>query len=190
MLTASSCSTESSLSNYRGDGEIEMNPNYGIENGGGYTLKFKQISLESSAYHIYRFKGLPHLKAQVLFAIEDTRTWEDRRLYEWYQQTASASEKLKYQYACKDDLSGSLSMTLKDQNGNVIFRFNKKLSDLTWSRAGLGPWELYDEKTINFRPDGREYTIEVKIDSDPILKTDNGYLLIRGGGHEPISVGF
>jgi hypothetical protein len=74
--------------------------------------------------------------------------------------------------------------------GNVVFQFEKKLRELVWSRAGQGPWELYDPKTVNFTPDSREYILEVVINPDPILKDGEGFVLFRGGGHEPVLIGF
>ena len=82
-------------------------------------------------------------------------------------------------------------MSLKDAKGNVVIQFERKLSQLRWSRAGLGPWDLYDEHSVNFIPkSGAEYILEVSIDPDSTLKDDVGYVLIRGGGHEGISIGF
>ena len=187
----SSCSTESRIKHYSGDGEIKAGPDYGFWGGGsGYTLKFKRIKLDQSGHFAYRFSGLPRWITQVYFAIEDSRTWKDKHLYDWYQRTASPAEKEKYKYACYDDLTGTLSMSLKDTKGNVVFQFEKKLRELTWSGSGGGPRELYDEKTVNFTPDSREYILEITIDPDLMLKDDEGYVLFRGGGHEPISIGF
>ncbi|HLX69025.1 MAG TPA: hypothetical protein VKV04_05285 [Verrucomicrobiae bacterium] len=186
----SSCSTESRIHHYQGDGEITANPDYGLtQGGGGYTLKFKPSKLDRSAHYTYHFKGLPRSRAEVLFAVEDSRTWEDKRFYRWYQQTATADEKQKNNYACYSDLTGKFSILLKDADGKEVLRFNKKISELTWSR-GNGPWELYDERAVNFTPDGREYTLEVTIDPDPTLKGNNGYVLIRGLGREALSIGF
>ncbi len=81
-------------------------------------------------------------------------------------------------------------MSLKDVKGNVVFQFEKKLCELVWSQAGQGPWELYDPKTVDFIPDSREYILEIVINPDPILKDDEGFVLFRGGGREPISIGF
>jgi hypothetical protein len=190
-VLGSSCSTESGIKHYSGDGEIKARPDDGFwGGGGGYLLKFKPIKLDRPEHFTYHFAGLPRWKTEALFAIEDSRTWEDKDLYEWYEKTASAAKKEKYKYACYDDLKGTLAMSLKDAKGNVVFKFEKKLRELTWSQAGQGPWELYDEKTINFTPDSREYVLEITIDPDPMLKDNEGYVLFRGGGHEPVSIGF
>lgn len=81
-------------------------------------------------------------------------------------------------------------MSLKDSKGNVVFQFKKKLREMRWSGSGGGRHELYDEKTVFFTPDNGEHILEITIDPDPMLKDDEGYVLIRGGGHEPVSVGF
>lgn len=177
-----SCSTQSRISHYQGDGEIKANPDYGlIGGGGGYTLKFKPIKLDQPAHFVYHFSGLPRWKVGIFFAIEGPQKWERRDFYDWSRQHYPNEQ--KQNTAIIDDLNGTLAMSLKDAKGNVIFQFKKKLRELTWSGT-----ELYDERTVNFTPDGREYTLEVTIDPDPILKDDEGYVLIRGGGHEPPSI--
>src|SRR6266849_3520883 len=116
------CSTQSRIKHYSGDGEIKARPDYGlVGGGGGYLLRFKPIKLDHQAHFTYRFEGLPRSRAEVLFAIEDSRTWEDRHLYEWYQRNASSAEKEAYRFACYDDLTGTLGMSLKDAKGNVVF---------------------------------------------------------------------
>ena len=125
-----------------------------------------------------------------MFAIGDSREWIDRNQYDWDQRNATPAEKEKYQYACYSDLKGTLSMSLKDANGHMVFQFTKNLSELTWSRAGEEPPEQYDQKTVNFTPDNREYVLEVVINPDPMLKADEGWVVFRGGGREPLSIGF
>jgi hypothetical protein len=188
-----SCSTQSQIGHYSGDGQITARPDYGlVGGGGGYLLQFKPIKLDQPAHFTYHLTGLPNWRTDILFAIEDSRTWEDKDLYEWYEKTASEAKKEKYNYACYDDLNGTLAMSLKDAKGNVIFQFEKKLRQLVWS-TGSNPknvWELYDKQSVNCSLDSREYVLEVTIHPDPILNDDNGYVLLRGGGHEPVSVGF
>jgi hypothetical protein len=170
LLFQSSCSTQSKIARYSGDGEIKAMPDYGLtQGGGGCTVKFKPIKLDSSAHFTYRFKGLPNWHFNLFFAIEDKQAWADK----------------------KQNLNGTLAMTLKDTNGNVILQFQRKLSELVWSRAGLGPWELYDFQNVHFTPNSSaEYMLEIKIEPDSLLKDDEGYVLLRGGGHEGISIGF
>ena len=82
-------------------------------------------------------------------------------------------------------------MSLKDAKGNVVIQFKRKLSKLIWSRTGVGLWELYDLRNVNFMPSSNmQYTLEINIDPDPTLKDDVGYVLLRGGGREGISIGF
>ncbi len=184
VMLASSCSTQSRIKHYQGDGEIKANPDYGlIGGGGGYTLKFQAIKLDHPAHFTYHFSGLPRWKAEILFAIEGPQKWEWRNYYDWNQR--HYPNEPKQNTAIIDDLKGTLGMSFKDAKGNVVFQFKKKLRELTWSGT-----ELYDERTVNFTPDGREYTLEVTIDPDSTLKDDDGYALIRGGGREPISIGF
>jgi hypothetical protein len=184
-----SCSTQSQIGHYSGNGQITARPDHGlVGGGGGYLLQFTPIKLDQPAHFTYHFKGLPRWRTEVLFAIEDSHTWENKRLYDWYQKTASPADKEKYNYACYDDLNGTLAMSLKDAKGNLVLHFEKKLRELIWSHS-QGPWELYNEQMVNFMPDSQEYVLEVIIDPDPILKDDNGYVLLRGGGHEPVSVG-
>lgn len=186
-----SCSTATRLKRYSGDGEIKAKPDYGFwGGGGGYTLQFKPIKLDQPVHLTYHFSGLPQWHAEAFFAINDTRTWEGKPLYEWYQRTASPAEKERHKYACYDDLTGTLAMSLKDTKGNVVFQFEKKLRELRWSGSGGGMYELYDEKTAFFMPNAGEYILEVSIDPDPMLKDDEGYVLFKGGGHDPVSIGF
>lgn len=146
-------------------------------------VQFKPMKFDRPTHIDYHFAGLPHWNAGIYLAVEDPRIWEDRRQYEKNRRHDSTT-------ACWDDLTATCSMVLKDANGNVVLQFNKKLSELTWSRVGQGPWELYDQGAINFKPDNRRYILEVNIDPEPLLKNDVGYILIRGGGHETVSVGF
>lgn len=174
-MTSSSCSTESRIKHYSGDGEIKARPNHGFwGGGGGYTLQFKPIKLDHPAHFNYHFAGLPGWKAELLFAIEDSGWRGGGGRAEWDQR----------------DLKGNLAMSLKDVKGKVVFQFEKKLSELEWSYGGQSPWELYDERAVNFTPDSREYILDVTVDPDPILKDAIGYVLIEGGGHEPVSIGF
>jgi hypothetical protein len=186
-----SCSTTSRIKHYSGDGEIKAKPDYGFwGGGGGYTLQFKPIKLDQPAHFTYRFAGLPQWKTEAFFAIEDPRWWEDKAQYERDQRKGSAAERNGIKVACYDDLSGTLAMSLKDTKGNMVFQFEKKLRELRWSGSGSGLHELYDEQTVFFTPDSREYILEITIDPDPMLKDDRGYVLFRGGGHEPVPVGF
>ncbi|HEY4415347.1 MAG TPA: hypothetical protein VGO57_06610 [Verrucomicrobiae bacterium] len=192
MAMGSSCSTESKLRHYSGDGEIKAQPDYGlIGGGGGYTLKFAPIPLDGKAHFIYHLKGLPAGKTDVYFAIEDPHAWVDRDLYTWYQTNASESKKQEYNYACYEDLNGTLAMSLKDREGKYVFQFEKKLSELTWS-SGSEPKhvvELYDRRSMGCALDGRDYVLEITVTPDAILSPDKGYILFQGGGHEPISIG-
>ena len=140
-----------------------------IFGGGGCILKFKPIKLNQPSKFDYRFKGLPDWRFTVFFAIDDNQNWPDR----------------------KQSLSGTLEMKIKDSSGMIVFQVHRKLSDLIWSRAGNGPWELYDHDHIEFRPKrDTEYTLEISIDPDSLLKDDEAYVLLRGGGHEGLSIGF
>ncbi len=186
LLLQGACSEQRAIANYRGDGEIFAMPDGGfLQGGGGCQVRFKRMRLDQPAHFSYRFAGLPRWQTKVLFAVEDSRTWEDRHLYEWYQRTASSAEKEKYKYVCYEDLKGTLAISLKQAKGKVVLQFEKPLSNLRWSRAGEGPWELYDENAVYFTPDDRtEYILEITIAPDPILKDVEGYVLFRGGGHE------
>lgn len=189
VILAASCSTQSRITHYQGDGEIKANPDYGlIGGGGGYTLKFKSIKPDHPAHFTYHFSGLPRWRAEVLFAIAGPQEWEWRDYYDWYQKHYPREQ--RPQVAIINDLKGKLAISLRNANGDVILQFQRELSELTWSQGGSNPSELYDEQAINFTPDGREYTLEVTVDPGPGLKDDEGYVLIRGGGREPISIGF
>ena len=194
VLFQTSCSTKSKIAHYSGDGEIKAMPDNGlIQGGGGCTVKFKPIKLDSPTHLIYHFKGLPNWRFNLFFTIEDAREWTDKRQYEFYQQHSQAAwvETNHFKFATYSDLKGTLAMSLKDAKGNVVIQFERKLSELRWSRAGLGPWDLYDEHSVNFIPESSvEYILEVSIDPDPTLNDDVGYVLMGGGGHEGISIGF
>jgi hypothetical protein len=193
-LLQTSCSAEWHLRHYSGDGEVKMMPGGGIvEGGGGCIIKFKPIKLDHPVHFTYHCTGLPAWRFDCFFAIEDPRIWTDRSQYEFYQQPSHLAwaETNHFKFATYDDLKGTLAMSLKDAKGNVVIQFERKLSELTWSRAGLGPWDLYDEHSVNFIPkSGAEYILAVSIDPDPTLKDNVGYVLIRGGGREGISIGF
>lgn len=164
-----------------------------VEGGGGCIVKFKPIKLDHPAHFIYHFTGLPAWRFDCFFAIEDPRSWTDRSQYEFYQQPAQRvwAETNHFKFATYDDLKGTLAMSLKDAKGNVIFQYKRELSKLTWSQGGIDPPELYDfDAKTWFISNRMEYTLEVTIDADPTLKDDMGYVLIRGGGREGISIGF
>jgi hypothetical protein len=195
LLFQSSCSTQSKIAHYSGDGEIKAMPGGGIiEGGGGCIIKFKPIKLNQPAHFIYHFKGLPHWQFELLFAIEDSREWTDKKQYEFDMQPSHiewAEKNHINKSACYDDLKGTLAMSLKDAKGNIILEFNRPLSKLTWSRSGRGPWELYDLQNVNFTPNSStEYILEINIEPDHLLEADAGYVLLRGGGREGISIGF
>jgi len=185
LLFQSSCSTQSKIAHYSGDGEIKAMPDYGlIQGGGGCTVKFKPIKLDQPAHFTYHFKGLPHWRSSLYFTIEDSREWTDKRQYEFYQQPSQAAwvATNRFKFATYCDPKGTISVSLKDTKGNVMVQFERMLSELRWSRAGLGPWDLYDEHSVNFTPKTDvEYVLEVSVDPDPTLKEDVGYVSIRGG---------
>jgi hypothetical protein len=193
LLFQSSCSTQPKIARYSGDGEIRVMPGGAVRGGGGCEIKFERIKLDRPAHFTYHFTGLPTWQFNLFFTIEDSREWTDKKEYEFYQRPSEIAwaEKNHLKFACYDDLNGTLAMSLKDAKGNVVLQFERKLSKLIWSRAGLGPWDLYDEHSVNFIPkSGAEYILDIKIESDSLLKDDEGYVLLRGGGHEGISIGF
>jgi hypothetical protein len=183
---AESCSTESQIKHYSGDGKIEARPYYGfLHGGGGYDLKFEPIKLDNPAHFVYHFAGLPHRLVYTYFSIEDSRCWENRREFESNLLPDSYAQTRDITVACIDDLKGDLAMSLKDVKGNIIFQFDKRLNKLVWSIGGKGPWDLYDEKTSRFVPDSQEYDLELSINPDPVLKNVFGYVHIYGVGSEP-----
>lgn len=153
-----------------------------------YTLKFKPIKLNHPAHFVYHFSGLPHWNAEILFAIEGPEIWEWKDFYDWHRQHYPNEH--DPHIAIINDLKGTLAISLKDTCGHVILHFQDELSKLTWSQGGSNPPELYDEHAVNFTPEDRKYTLEVTVIPDPRLKGDEGYILIRGGGLEPPSIGF
>ncbi len=165
FLLQSSCSTKSKIARYSGDGEIKTMPGGVLQGGGGCIVKFKPIKLNQPNHFVYHFKELPDWRSCLFFTIEDPRSWEDKEQYERHQRNASNNEVerlLQKQRASYGDLKGTLAMSLKDTNGNVVIQFERKLSELKWSRAGLGPWDLYDEHSVTFVPkSGAEYVLEV-----------------------------
>jgi hypothetical protein len=191
LLFQPSCSTQRAISNYSGDGEIKAMPYYGFwQRGGGYTVRFKPIKLDRPNHLVYHFAGIPKMAwhVDVFFAIKDLREWTDKSLYKFYQEPSQVewAKTNQLKFANYDDLNGTLAMSLKDKNGKVIFEFQHKLSELIWSRAGLGPWELYDRdfKSSFAANSNVEYTLEINIEPDPALKDDEGYVLFRSGGKE------
>jgi hypothetical protein len=193
LLVQISCSTRSKIAHYSGDGEIKAMPGGVVLGGGGCIVKFKPIKLDQPAHFTYQLKGLPAWEFGLFFTIEDPRIWTDRRQYEFYQQPSQLAwaETNHFKFATYDDLKGTLAMSLKDAKGDVVIQFKRKLSELIWSRAGVGPWDLYDLRNVHFMPSSNmQYTLEINIDPDLTLKDNMGYVLLRGGGHEGISIGF
>jgi hypothetical protein len=173
LLFQTSCSTQRAIANYSGDGEIFAMPDGGfVQGGGGYQVRFKRVRLDHPAHFTYHFTGLPKdgWHVEVYFAIEDPqeRLWNDSEI---------------------KDLKGTLAMSLKDTNGHVILEFRHKLSEFTWCRAGANPPGLYDFSNSGFITDPRkQYILEVNIEPDAILKDDEGYVMLRSGGHEGFSL--
>jgi hypothetical protein len=196
LFLQTSCSTPRAIAHYSGDGEIFALPDGGFwQGGGGYEVRFKCVRLDHPSHLTYHFTGLPKIAwhVEVFFAIDDSRWWEDKRQYEFDQRPSQRAWAEKHHLendACYDDLVGTLSMTLRDSGGHVIFNVSHKLSDFVWSRAGLGPWELYDRDfKMAFTADSQaHYTLDVSIQPDTMLKDDQGFVLFRSGGHEGISL--
>lgn len=178
-----SCSTQSRIRHYRGDGTILANPSYGLTGGGGgYTLSFQSIKLDHLARSTFHFSGLPKSKAEVFFVIESAQKWEQRNYHEWNRQHYPAER--RENTAIIDDLNGTLDLSLRDAKGKCVLGFKKKLRDLTWSSSGL-----YDQNAVSFTPDGSDYDLEITIDPDHSLEGASGHVIIRGGGWEPVSIG-
>ena len=195
LLLQLSCSTASKIARYSGDGEIKAVSGGILQGGGGCILKFKPIKLNQSSQFSYHFKGLPNWHFNLFFVVEDSRWWVDQRWFEASQKPSeiawAEAHNLKTKYANYDDVKGTLAMSLKDADGKIILQFNRPLSKLIWSGSGGGPPELYDANAVSFTPvKDVEYTLEISIDPDPALIDDEGYVLLRGGGHEGLSIGF
>lgn len=195
LLFQTSCSEPQAIAQYSGDGEIRALPDGGLlQGGGGYEVRFKSVRLNNPSHLTYHFTGLPKIAwhVEVFFAIDDSREWTDKRQYEFYQKPSQIAwaKANRLEFATYDDLAGTLSMSLRDSDGRVLFNIHHKLSDYVWSRAGKGPWELYDRDfKMAFAADRQEhYTLDVVVQPDPMLKDDQGYVVFRSGGHEGVSL--
>ena len=181
LFLLTSCSTQRAISHYFGDGEIFAMPDGGFwQGGGGYRVRFKSLRLDHPAHLTYRFTGLPKIawRVEVYFAIEGAQRLE-RRNYGTHPKPPFI-----------DDLSGTLALTLKDADGTVILESRKKLSEFIWSGGSGAQW-LYDDKNVGFTANPRKkYVFEVSIEPDGALKSYDGYVLFKSGGHEGISIGF
>ncbi|HVU08611.1 MAG TPA: hypothetical protein VHG89_08735 [Verrucomicrobiae bacterium] len=182
LLFQSSCSTQSYLNHYSGDGEPKIIPNPFFVSD-GYTVQFKPVSLNKPVKMTYHFKGLPKVawQVEVYFVIEGSQDWRWRN----EGNRASATNTVFI-----DDLKGTLEMSLKDINGNIIFQVTNMLSKLTWEQGGKQSPALYDSKTFFTASSIKEYVLDVSIVPDSTLKNNEGYVLFRSGGWEPISIGF
>jgi hypothetical protein len=182
LLFQSSCSTQSYLKRYSGDGETKIIPTPFFVSD-GYTVQFKPVSLDKPMNMTYHFKGLPKVAwpIEVYFVIEGSQDWRWRN--EGNRAPAPNTVFI-------DDLKGTLEMSLKDTKGNTIFQVKHKPSEFTWCEGGHEPPWLYDSKTFFTVNRSMEYVLEVSIDPDPTLRDTDGYVLLRSGGWEPISMGF
>lgn len=193
LMFASSCSTESKVKHYSGDGEIKTRPGGVLLGGGGCVVKFKPVKLDQPSKSTYHFKGLPAWNFNLYFVVEDSRFWVDQNWYKNFQKPSNVAwaEAHHVKYANYDELQGNLVVSLKDTNGKIILQFDRPLSKLTWSGGGDGESELYASHNVSFKPTkGMEYVLEISMNPDPMLKDEVGYVLLRGGGHEGISIGF
>ncbi|HXR03255.1 MAG TPA: hypothetical protein VN836_00935 [Verrucomicrobiae bacterium] len=183
LFLQTSCSTQRAIWSYSGDGEILAMPDGGFwQGGGGYEVRFPHLKLDHPVKVTYHFTGLPKTGwfVQVYFAIDGPQVWRWRNEGDY--------DATKDQNNLIDNLNGTLAMSLKDAEGHVILGFQHKLSEFTWCR-GSGPPCLYDFSKFGFKTDRREgYTLEVTINPDATLKDDEGYVLLRSGGHEGISL--
>jgi hypothetical protein len=181
LLFQTSCSTQRAISNYWGDGEIVAMPDGGFwQGGGGYEVRFKRVRLDHPIDLTFHFHGLPKngWRKEIYFAIEGPQQLEWR----------NAGSHAKPPFI--EDLRGTLALTLKDEDGHVILEYKHKLSEFIWSGGSGAQW-LYDLSKVYFISDSRKkYVLEVSIDPDTVLKDYEGYVLIRSGGHEGISIGF
>ena len=174
LLLQSSCSTQSHLKHYSGDGDpkIISNPFFVSD---GYTVQFKPVSLDRPTKMTYHFRGLPRVawRVEVYFVIEGSQDWRSRN----DGDPAPAPNTVFI-----DDLKGTLEMSLKDTKGNTIFQVTNMLSKLTWCQGGKEPPWLYDSKTFFTTSSIKEYILDVNIIPDPMLKDNDGYVLFRSGG--------
>ena len=176
------------MMHYSGDGEITEVKMHSMLVRDGYQVQFKPVKLDQQVHLTYHFSGLPEIKdrtVDIFFSIEDPRSWEDRGLYEWYQTNVSVAERESYKIASLDDLKATLSMSLKNKQGDTIFQFNRKLSECVWSRTERGSYSLYDRdfKTSFVPNKGEEYILELSMDFEPILKKDQAHVWMRCGGY-------
>lgn len=163
LALGTSCSTNSSIQGYTGDGEFKEGTSYGVGTSRGYSVKFAPVKLDAPVNQVYHFSGLPRRSSDIFFVMENRALSEVR-----------------------EQLTGTCAITLKDGSGKIVRQFKKKFCDMVWVRAGDGPWELYDSQTVYFTPDRRDYILELAIDTDPLLKDEQGYVFIRGGVREGI----
>ena len=110
LLGQTSCSTRHALKRYSGDGQAETirTPFFMHE---GYVIRFGPVPLGGATNVLYRFSGLPNVapRVKVSFAIN--------RHY-------------------KEDLTGSLAISLTDSKGHFVYDVQDKLPAFIWSRAG------------------------------------------------------
>jgi len=179
LLLATSCSTQRAISHYSGDGEIVGMPDGGFwQGGGGYRVRFESVRLDHPAHLTYHFGGLPKIawRVEVYFAIEGPKQW-----------TRDGTHRRP---PFNEDQSGTLALTLKDADGQVILNYKHKLSEFRWA-GGSGAWGLYDEKNVGFTANPqKKYVLELSIEPDEALKDYDGYILFKSGGHEGTSIGF
>lgn len=187
-----SCSTRLATMNYSGDGSIRVRSGGAVIGGGGYEVKFKQFKLDRPNHLTYHFTGLPKTdsKFKVDFAIEGQQNWVDRKYFN--QCKGNPPFLLHYPKMIIDDLQGSMTIALRDSKGHVLFNIHHKLSEYGWHSNSEGLSWLYDKKwKMAFTPEnGTEYILEVDIKPDAILRTNDGYVRLQGGGHEGWAIGF
>ncbi len=150
------------------------------QGGGGYKVRFKSVRLDHPIHLTYHFSGLPKIawRVEVYFAIEGPKQFEWRR------------DGTHRRPPFIEDQSGTLALTLKDADGQVILNYKHKLSEFIWSGGSGAQW-LYDDKNVGFTTNPqKKYVLELSIEPDEALKDYDGCILFRSGGHEGISIGF
>ncbi len=77
LFSQSSCSTQSRIKHYSGDGEIQKVDEHSVFIKDGYTIQFKAVKLDHSYLLTYHLNKIPKIDSEVYisYAIQGPEKW-------------------------------------------------------------------------------------------------------------------
>ena len=185
LFSQLSCSTQSRIKHYSGDGEIQKVDEHSVFIKDGYTIQFKAVKLDHSYHLTHHLNKIPKIDSEVYisYAIQEPEKWMWAEYNEWH---AHHRTNVTSRTGRPKMLKGIITMCLKDSKGTVILQQRCKLSEFGWFCDDSKTWQLLyvlQDKGRFSVDDKAKYILGVSIeDVDPILKNNEFYVTIKNLG--------